>query len=180
MADNFQDSEDLHNETPQSDSPQEKSNVSPIWAVSVKIVEETPSGFAGRETRRGTRKFNANQKVYLWDYTSGNQWPMVDVIGRYRAKHKYINVMVNARYLIHFRAEMLYSPTIIRYLQYGYATPETAPLTPERIANSWMPLDGSEASQKKALSVADSMNKRADQHRAELLKRIEEQRSKGL
>src|SRR5687768_10068724 len=111
MADDFQDSEDLQNELPQADSSQTKSNVLPIWAISAKIVEETASGFAGRETRRGTRKFNANQKVYLWDYPSGNQWPKVDVIGRYRAKYKYINVMVDARYLIHFRAEMLYSPT---------------------------------------------------------------------
>lgn len=180
MTDDFQNAENAQDPDSQHISSPQTPSVSPIWAISAKIVEESPSGYAGRKTRRGTRKFNANQKVYLWDYPNGNQWPMVDMVGRYRGKYKYIHTMINARYLFGFRAELIYSPTIIRYIQYGYSTPEKSPLTPEHIDKSWMPLDGSEASQRKALSIAASMNERTDQHRAELLKRIEEQRSKDL
>jgi hypothetical protein len=150
-------------EDPQEPSQEEKTSVAPIWAVSARIVEESRIGPGGQDTRRGTRKFNANQKVYVWDTQDG---VMTNVIGRYRAKYKYINVMLHTRYLKDFRAEMIYSPTIIKYILYGYGTPETYPLTPERIARSSIPLTGRAESHQQAISIAEEMNKLADEWRA--------------
>ena len=161
-------------ENPQ-DSLQEKPSVAPIWAVSAKIVEERPYGPGGRETRRGTNKFNANQKVYLVDVFWGMGGETSTVIERYRGKYKFITLSIQTHFLMHFRAEMVYSPTIIR-LFYGGWDPKT--MTPEVIEKYWLPLDGSEVSHKHAQSAAETMNETADYYRAKRLKRIEEQQSK--
>jgi hypothetical protein len=151
---------------------EEKLPVAPIWAVSANIVEERPYGPAGHETRRGTGKFNANQKVYLCDVFWGPGGETSTVIGRYRGKYKFITLSMQTRFLTHFRAELVYSPTIIRLI-YGGWDPKT--MTPEVIEIYWLPLDGSEVSHEHAQSAAETMNKTADHYRAERLKKIEEQ-----
>lgn len=142
------------------EASQEKSDLSstpsvaPIWAITAKIVEESPFGSA---TQRGTRKFNANQKVYLCAGPNANYLPMVEIIGRYRGKYKYIRVYIHIRYLTRFRAEMVYSPTAIRHLQWS------------------MGMDGSEESRKQALHIAEYADLEADRVRADVLNKRNQQ-----
>jgi hypothetical protein len=127
-----------------TDTQPEPRRVEPIWGVVAKVVKERPYGPGGKESRRGTRKFNAGQKVYLWDVFWGMGGEDLTVIGRYRGKYGYITSSLRTAYLTDFRAELIYSPTIIRRIIYGYTDRRSKFNSPEYIAKSWKPLDGSE------------------------------------
>ena len=127
-------------------------DVKPIWAVSARIIEERAYGPGGRETKRGTHKFRANQKVYVQHVFSFN----VQVIGRYRGKHNYISSIVRTTHLSDFCTELVYSPTIIERLQYGYIPKEERQLlTDEDIEQARIPRDGSIESKQKAEAIAE-------------------------
>src|SRR3954471_5516170 len=83
----------------------------PIWGVVANIVDERPYGHAGREIRHGTPKFNAGEKVYLWDVYWGMGGIISTVIGRFRGKYDYLTFSVQTAYLTHFRSKLIYSPT---------------------------------------------------------------------
>lgn len=148
-------------EDPQEPLQEEKPSVAPIWAVSAKIIEERPYGPGGRETRRGTGKFNANQKVYICGSFGGMGHITVTVVGRYRGKYKYITLSMSTRFLTRFRVEMVYSPTVIQHMS-ECRTPD----------------DGSDESRQRAERVAKLLTEVADELRAKKLKHIEEQQSK--
>lgn len=129
--------------------------VNPIWAVSARIVEERSYGPGGEETKRGTRKFRARQKVYLQDVFWGSGGADVTVIGRHHGKHRFISNVMPTRHLTNFRAELVYSPTIIERIQYGYTPKEKRrTLTQSDIDRHELPLDGSQDSKQKAEKMA--------------------------
>ncbi len=99
-----------------SDVPGKLNETSPIWCVAANVSDEIPFGHNAAETHQGTNKFHAGAKVYL----AGAFWGMgaekITVIGHYRGKG-YITASVRTRYLTNFRAELVYSPTVISRLK---------------------------------------------------------------
>ncbi len=154
-----------------------KPQIEPIWGVTANIVDGHPYGPDGKEIRKGTRKFNAGQKIYLSDVFWGMGGEMSTYIGRYRCKYAYITCSIRTAYVTNFRVELIYSPTIIHRIVYGDAeNPEAIRPTPDYIARSSTPLDGSEESRRKAEELAKNMTAIAEwerQHRLEKIKRHE-------
>lgn len=151
-----------------------KPQIEPIWGVAANIVQERLYGPGGSETRRGTNKFRARQKVYLYDVFWGMGGENSTYIGRYRGKYNYITCSIPTAFVTNFRAELIYSPTIIYRIVYGYADdPEAIRLTPERAARASRPLDGSDISRQKAETLAINLNAVAERERQLRLERIQ-------
>jgi hypothetical protein len=150
--------------------------VEPIWGVTARVAKSLPFGPGGKDVRRGTKKFRANQKVYLQADWWGTGSSIVTVIGRFHGKHQYISSAVSTAYLTDFRAELVYSPAIIERIQYGYMRrEERKPLTQEEISNYHMPLDGSPASRQKADALAKELNGVAERERQERYGKVQRQ-----
>ncbi|MBC7813266.1 MAG: hypothetical protein H7175_19060 [Burkholderiales bacterium] len=156
----------------QPDTPK----IEPIWSIVANVIEERPYGQGGKETRRGTRKFRGGQKVNLQDMLSMNSRVAI-VIGRHHGKHGYISCAVPMAFLTNWRIELTYIPTIIHRIQFGYATPEQYPLTPKRIAEAWIPFDGSEESRQKAQKLAESLDVIAKEEWEKFLEEIKRKRA---
>src|SRR5262245_49222531 len=88
--------------------------ISPIWCMVGNIVGERPYGPGGQERRRGTKHFRANAKVYclppLWE----DGYRKIKVIGHHRKSNKLVTMVINSKWITNCRAELVYSPSIIR------------------------------------------------------------------
>ncbi|WP_257388913.1 hypothetical protein [Tahibacter caeni] len=92
----------------------------PVWCVAANIVHERAYGPGGAEKRRGTRQFAPGAKVYVFSYFWGMGGDMVTVVGRQRKTKRYITLSMRADHLANWRAELVYSPHVIRQiLDYG-------------------------------------------------------------
>ena len=147
--------------------------VEPIWAIHARVIGERPYGPKGQTTKRGIRKFNANQKVYLQNAYWGMGAVTVTMIGRYRGKHNYISCDVRTAYLTNFRARLVYSPTVIERIQYGYSPKPYMPLTQEDIETCRLPMDGSSESKQKAQELAEFLNTIAEAEREKIYRKIQ-------
>ena len=80
------------------------------------VVPERPYGPGGAETRRGTRLLAPGAKVFvfphLWD--SHGDYARLMVIGRHRASHRFVTLIMPARLLTNWRVDIAYSPHVIR------------------------------------------------------------------
>lgn len=89
----------------------------PVWCPVGTIVESRPYGPGGQERRRGTRHFMAGAKVYYTTYAySGNIPPPIRVVGRHRATHRYVEMVIRPEWVTQWRVELVYSPHLIRAL----------------------------------------------------------------
>lgn len=92
----------------------------PVWCVVANVLHERPYGPGGIEKRRGTRQFAPGAKVYVFSYFWGMAGETVTVVGRQRKTKRYITSIVQANHLANWRAELVYSPHVIRQiLDYG-------------------------------------------------------------
>ena len=143
-----------------------KGVVTPIWAIVATVIAERPYGPGGQQMKHGTHTFRAGQKVYLQDAFERIEPIHVTIIGRYHGKHEYISCVVPTAHLANFQAELVYSPTIIERIQYGYMhRDERKPLSEAEIAKHWLPMDGSQDSKQKAVTLALRLDAIAERER---------------
>lgn len=92
----------------------------PVWCVAANVVHERAYGPGGAGKRRGTRQFAPGAKVHVFSYFWGVAGDTVTVVGRQRKTKRYITLSMRADHLANWRAELVYSPHVIRQiLDYG-------------------------------------------------------------
>ena len=116
--------------------------VGPVWCPVANMASERPYGPAGRETKRGTKHFAVGAKLYCFPSRWGAGDEKIQVIGRHRATHRYIIVVVRSSWLTNWRVELVYSPHLIREL--------------------WSAWDGTPRAKEKAQQMAAAMNNRIE------------------
>jgi hypothetical protein len=89
---------------------------SPVWCLAANVRERRPYGEGGRETRRGTKHFPPGSKVCCFPPLWGDGYESVKVVGRHRGSHRYATMIIEARWLTNWRADLVYSPYVISEL----------------------------------------------------------------
>ena len=111
----------------------EESSDGPVWCVAANVLMERGHGPGGREKRRGTKHFAPGAKVFIYEFFGG----CVTVIGRHRKSRRFIRLTMPAKHLANWRAELVYSPYVIK--QVGRPPHyENARLRAEEIAASYI------------------------------------------
>jgi hypothetical protein len=90
-----------------------------VWCVAANVAEEQPFGPGGQEIRRGTKHFAPHAKVYCFPAQWGDGYQDIRVVGRHRASHRYVTMVIPSKRLTNWRAELVYSPHVIKELA-GY------------------------------------------------------------
>lgn len=93
--------------------------VGPIWCPVANIVQERSYGPGGAEARRGTKHFQPGAKVYVTSRLGHFKDLSVEVIGRHRAPHRFVTMVVRASWLTRWRVELVYSPHVIEQISWG-------------------------------------------------------------
>jgi hypothetical protein len=93
--------------------------IGPIWCPVANIVEERSYGPGGVEKRRGTSHFQPGAKVYVRVRVGSGDKTSFEVIGRRRASHRYLTMVVRASWLTRWRVELVYSPHVIEQIWWG-------------------------------------------------------------
>lgn len=105
--------------TGSSDVTVEGTNSLAVWCVVANVMREHAFGPGGAERRRGTKHFQPGAKVYCFPALWGDDYEDVQVVGRHRATHRYVTMIVPSRWLTNWRVELVYSPYVISALD-GY------------------------------------------------------------
>jgi hypothetical protein len=114
--------------------------IDPAWCTVANVVMERNYGSGVVEKRPGTKHFPAGSKVYILHHFWGMGGEQVTVIGRHRGSHRYVTMTISSKWLANWRAELVYSPHIIRLIgelgEYPKAEPggEAAKSRAEEIA----------------------------------------------
>jgi uncharacterized protein (TIGR02996 family) len=116
----------------------------PVWCVVANVLIERPSG-PGAGVRRGTKHFAPGAKVHVINFYWGMGGERVRVVGRHRKSKQYITLDMSAAYLANWRAELVYTPAVIRRVL-GSGEFSSLPR-------------GGEQSQKRAEEIAASYNR---------------------
>lgn len=119
------------------------SEAKPIWCVVGNVVEEQVRGPSGQERRSGTAHFAPGTKVFCFPPLWGDGYANIKVVGRHRGSHRYVTMIIRSAWVQNWRAELVYSPTLIDVLSYRW--------------------NGSDDAKKLADGVAEEMNAR-DRH----------------
>lgn len=90
----------------------------PVWCLVGNIVSEHSTGSGGKVTRRGTRLFRSDAKIYLADTrdcwallsTDPGRVASVVVVGQHRKSRKWILSWVRARCTTNWRVRLLHQP----------------------------------------------------------------------
>jgi len=93
--------------------------IGPIWAPVANIVEERPYGPRGAETRQGTKHFRPGAKVYVSTRLGHFKHMSFEVIGRHRATHRCVTIVIRGSWLTRWRVELVYSPHVIEQIWWG-------------------------------------------------------------
>lgn len=88
----------------------------PVWCVAANVVLERDYG-GGRERRQGTKHFAPGAKVFVYLFFWGMGGETVKVIGRHRKSRRYIRLAMPANHLANWRAELAYSPYVIKQVR---------------------------------------------------------------
>jgi hypothetical protein len=73
-------------------SIQNDESVTPVWCVEASIVEDRIYGPNGSWSRKGTKHFAPNARVYIIDAYWGMGGETVTVVGRHRSSHFYVKM----------------------------------------------------------------------------------------
>jgi hypothetical protein len=111
-----------------------------IWCPVANVAEEQQYGPGGHELRRGTKHFPPGAKVYCMPELWGDGYEDIMVVGRHRGSHRYVTMVIPSRRLTNWRADLVYSPHVMRELE-GY----------------W---DGTAASKQRAQAIVDVCRER--------------------
>jgi hypothetical protein len=117
----------------------------PAWCLAANIIAERPYGPGGQETRTGTKHFAPGAKVYLLNFFWGMGGEDVTVIGHHRRSHRLVTMTIRSRWLVNWRAELVYRPAVVRALaEHPYTYwPEGRIYSPEHA--TWMGSDEAKA-----------------------------------
>jgi hypothetical protein len=74
-------------------------------------------GPGGAAKRRGTKHFAPGAKVFVYEFFWGMGGESVTVIGRHRKSHRFIRLSMKAKHLANWRAELVYSPYVIKQIR---------------------------------------------------------------
>jgi hypothetical protein len=101
----------------------------PEWVTVANIVALRQYGPGGSKTKSGTKQLSPGGKVYVFASFAGSPGTVVTVVGRHRASKRYITLHMSAEHLTNWRAELLYSPHVLRQIRaYGwFASPAPSP-----------------------------------------------------
>ena len=86
----------------------------PVWCVVANVIQDRPSGPGGVVIHRGTKHFAPGAKVHVVDFYWGTAGERVTVVGRHRKSRRYITLTMQSSHLANWRAELTYSPHVIR------------------------------------------------------------------
>src|SRR5262245_28275215 len=89
-------------------------SASPVWCMVGNIVEERPYGPGGQERRSGTKHFRAGAKIYCFPPLWGDGYRKIKVVGHHRMSNKLVTMVIDSKWIINRRAELVYSPSVIR------------------------------------------------------------------
>lgn len=92
-------------------------NEGPVWCVVGNMGSAHQYGPDGQEIRRGTRHFAPGARLYvrhMMGWTGDT--PDLEVVGRHRATHRYVRMIVDSALLEQWRVALVYSPEVIRLL----------------------------------------------------------------
>ncbi len=101
----------------------------PEWVTVANVVGLRQYGPGGAKTKSGTKQLSPGGKVFVFADFAGSPGMVVTVVGRHRASKRYITLHMPAEHLINWRAELLYSPHVLRQVRaYGwFASPAASP-----------------------------------------------------
>jgi hypothetical protein len=90
-----------------------------VWCVVANVMREHAYGPGGAQRQRGTKHFQPGAKVYCFPALWGDGYEYIQVIGRHRATHRYVTMVMPSRWLTNWRVDLVYSPYVISALD-GY------------------------------------------------------------
>lgn len=85
----------------------------PIWCPTANMTRERPYGPGGSEIKHGSKHFAPGAKLHILRVVGGAAHTQVRVIGRHRASHRYVTMIVRADWLTNWRVDLVYSPHVI-------------------------------------------------------------------
>jgi hypothetical protein len=88
-----------------------------IWCVVANVAMERTYGPGGEQKASGTKHFRPGAKVVCIYFYWNGPYTKVVVVGRHRVTNRYMKVVTRPRWLSNWRAELVYSPTVIRKMQ---------------------------------------------------------------
>jgi hypothetical protein len=94
-----------------------KEQLGPAWCIVANIIRERPYGPGGQKRRLGTKQFAPGAKVYIVDFFWGMGGESLTIVGRHWRSHRYITLLIRSAWLVNWRVELVYSPSVIRVLQ---------------------------------------------------------------
>src|SRR5262245_38326795 len=111
-------------------------SASPVWCMVGNIVEDRPYGPGGLERRSGTKHFRAGAKVYCFPPLWGDGYRKIKVIGHHRKSNKLVTMVIDSKWIVNRRAELVYSPAIIRRFEGRWDGADRSRSLAERLAGS--------------------------------------------
>jgi len=93
--------------------PDTNPKVDPIWCVVANVRWKTAVEAGQQKSRTGTKHFAPGAKVYCFPTLWGDGYEQIKVIGRHRGSHRYVTMIIGAKYLTKWRAELVHSPHVI-------------------------------------------------------------------
>lgn len=88
-----------------------------VWCVRATMRPQHPFGPGGKEMVRGSKHSQSGARIYC-RRTMGypDDVPDIEVVGRHRASHRYVRMIIRPSWLEGWRADLVYSPEVIRLL----------------------------------------------------------------
>ncbi len=83
------------------------------WSLVGNIVKEHEFG-EEKVIKPGTKHFSAGTKVYLAPASWGDGYERIRVIGIGRGNRKYIEIVMQSKYIENFRMQKVYKPAIVK------------------------------------------------------------------
>lgn len=121
----------------------------PVWLPVANVCQARPYGET-HEPRAGLRWLRAGAKVYVPGGYAGPGFYFVSVIGQHRQSRQLFVQDVAAKYLVGWRAKLVYSPTVLRLV----AERRFQPICYHDANGKRQPLDGSAEARELATGFA--------------------------
>lgn len=110
----------------------------PEWGVVANVIAVRAFGPGGKEFKAGTRQLAPGGKVHVFAEFGGSPKAVVTVVGRHRMSKRYITLHMRLEHLTNFRAQLIYSPYVLRQIRaWGwFSTPARLPEDGKRRAEA--------------------------------------------
>ncbi|HSY77945.1 MAG TPA: hypothetical protein VK890_13850 [Bacteroidia bacterium] len=88
-----------------------------IWCLIGNIVDTTESE---NKVISGTKHFLPRIKVYCFPQQWGDGYENIKVIGRHRDNNRYVNIVMQSKYITNWRLQKVYRPYILNVMRSKY------------------------------------------------------------